>query len=103
MRAPRPFVTWRGGAGIGPLMVRWPFASLRASRDRLEVTAPGRHYTLTPEQVRSIKRAGLFPALGMGVEIAHDIPGCPPLKFFPVFARSIKLLDCLKTLGYKTA
>lgn len=81
-----------------------PKATLTASREQLQLQGTLGTFTLTPDTVTCIKRAGIYPWIWAGIRIHHPVPGLPVrLAFCPMGVRSRHLLASLKALGFPTA
>jgi len=90
----------RGGARINfAWNWTWPFATLRATSSSIEVRIPGRRYTVSRDQVQSLRIGRVL--FSMGLEIDHSESGVPPLIFWTWNAA--RLEANLKSLGYLVA
>jgi len=63
-----------GGARIGMANATWPFATLKANKDRLELNATiiGT-LVFKPNDIISIEPYGLIPFIGRGIRINHRV------------------------------
>jgi hypothetical protein len=80
----------------------WPFATLRVTREAVEVRVGGwplhRRFVFAPEEVRCFRRrAGLFCT---GVQIDHERHDFPPFILFWTF-HYLRLCAAVQALGYE--
>ena len=94
-------ITAKGGARIGWINASWPFATLKVSKDKLDlnVTIVG-DYSFTPHQVVDIEPYGIIPILGKGIRIHHNISDYPKKIIFWCFGNPEKIIDRIKGTGF---
>lgn len=90
-----------GGARIGWVNASWPFATLTATRDQLELNASviGK-YTFSPAQVISIEKYTTIPVLGWGIRIKHNVASYPSHIVFWCFGSPASLIARIGGTGF---
>jgi hypothetical protein len=93
-----------GGARLDGFNATWPFATLSATQEALQLSCLGRDYAFPRQSIRGLRRhRGIF---SVGLRIEHSVASLPP---FVVFWASVffwtsgfrKLKAQLESLGYE--
>jgi hypothetical protein len=93
-----------GGARMGVFNASWPFATLSATADVLQLSCLGRDYTFTRNNIQSLRRhRGIF---AIGLRIVHTDHAIPvPVVFWASLffwtSGFQKLKTGLENLGYE--
>ncbi|MFA6033372.1 MAG: hypothetical protein WC889_10775 [Myxococcota bacterium] len=97
----RDIVKTTGGAKIGWVNASWPFATLTATREKLDLNASviGR-YTFSPAQITSIESYSIFPVLGTGIRIKHNVASYPGRIEFACFGNPDALITSIRETGF---
>ena len=97
----REKVSFIGGARIGGVNATWPFATLTATRDSLNLNATliG-SYSFTPDQVISIEKYTMIPVLGWGIQIRHNVATQPRKIIFWWFFTPNTLVNRIAETGF---
>lgn len=100
----RDKISSTGGARIGWVNASWPFATLTATRDRLDLNASviGR-YSFSPEQVVTIEKYTTIPILGWGIKIRHNVASYPKHIVFWCFGTPGSLVAQIAETGFLPA
>ena len=91
----------RGGARIGWFSASWPMAAFRATREEItiDVRFSGK-YTFRQDQVITIEPYKLFPAIGQGILIKHNILEYPEKIIFWIIGDSDRFIKDIRDLGF---
>ncbi len=93
-------ISHSGGARVDHYNATWPFASLKANKDNINLSVLGKKYIFDKDKIKNIRKyRGLF---SVGLKIEHDITDMPNHIVFWTF-RFKKLKKELKALGYLVA
>ena len=90
-----------GGARIGWANATWPFATLKVSRDKLELNASiiG-NLVFQPKDIVSIEPYMIIPLLGQGIKITHRIPTYNSKVIFWTFTDPKTLINQIRVTGF---
>ena len=89
-----------GGARIGKANATWPFATLKASREKLELNASilG-NLVFRPGDIVSLEPHVQIPFLGQGIKINHRVDNYKKLVIFWTFSDPERLIIRIKQTG----
>ena len=83
-----------GGARIGMANATWPFATLRVSKERLELNATVvGNLVFRPEDIISIEPYYQIPLIGQGIKINHRIPKYKDKVIFWTFKNPNRIIN----------
>jgi hypothetical protein len=90
-----------GGARIGMANATWPFATLKANKDRLELNATiiGNLF-FKPDDIISIESYGLIPFIGKGIRINHRVDKYKSKVIFWTFDDPRVLIKKIEQTGF---
>lgn len=90
-----------GGARIGMANASWPFATLKVSKDKLELNASiiG-NLVFQPKDIISIEPYTMIPLLGQGVKINHRIANYNSKVIFWTFKDPSTVVNQIKQTGF---
>ncbi|HMI04901.1 MAG TPA: hypothetical protein VK541_20600 [Pedobacter sp.] len=90
-----------GGARIGMANATWPFATLKVSKDKLELNASiiG-NLVFQPKDVISIEAYTMIPLLGQGIKINHRIADYNIKVIFWTFRNPSAVIDQINQTGF---
>jgi hypothetical protein len=90
-----------GGARIGMANATWPLATLKVSKDLLELNASilGK-FSFQPKDIVSIEPYKKIPLLGQGIKINHRIANYNSNVIFWTSKDSSSLINQIKQLGF---
>ena len=90
-----------GGARIGMANATWPFASLKVTKERLDLNATVLgDLVFRPEDIISIEPYYMIPILGQGIKINHRIPKYNNKVIFWTFKNPNEVLRQIKQTGF---
>lgn len=90
-----------GGARIGMANATWPFASLKVSRDRLDLNATiVGNLVFKPGDIISIEPYYMIPIIGQGIKINHRIPKYNEKVIFWTFKNPNEVINQIKQTGF---
>lgn len=86
-----------GGAKIGKFNATWPFATLKASREKLELSATiVGNLVFRPADIISFEEISIIPFLKQGVKINHRVEAYKSEVIFWTFSNPQKLIIRIK-------
>lgn len=90
-----------GGARIGMANATWPFATLKANKDKLELNATiiG-NLVFKPSDIISIEPYGIIPFIGKGIRINHRVDKYKSKVIFWTFGNPNTLIKKIKQTGF---
>ena len=90
-----------GGARIGMANATWPFATLKVSKDKLELDASiiG-NLVFQPKDVISIETYTMIPLLGQGIKINHRIANYNKKVIFYTFKDPSTVVNQIRQTGF---
>lgn len=77
-----PTFTTRGSGRIGYVNFSWPFVTLSATKDSLEISTIFDSCSFSRSQVISLEKVQPFPLIGGGVRVVHEVPDYPERVIF---------------------
>ena len=90
-----------GGARIGMANATWPFASLKVTKERLDLNATiVGNLVFRPEDIISIEPYYMIPILGQGIKINHRIPKYKEKVIFWTFKNPNEVIRQIKQTGF---
>ncbi|NPA46826.1 MAG: hypothetical protein GXO24_06400 [Chlorobi bacterium] len=91
-----------GGARIGRMNASFPFATLSADKEKLEldVSLLG-NYVFLPSDIVSIEPYRVVPFLGEGIKINHRVADYNPKIIFWSFKRPEEVIEQIKAAGFR--
>lgn len=90
-----------GGARIGMANATWPFASLKVTKDRLDLNATiVGNLVFKPEDIISIEPYYMIPIIGQGIKINHRIPNYKKEVIFWTFKDPYNVIRQIKQTGF---
>ncbi|PKQ45184.1 hypothetical protein [Confluentibacter flavum] len=90
-----------GGARIGMANATWPFATLKVSKDKLELNASiAGNLVFQPKDIISIETYTQIPLLGQGIKINHRIANYNRKVIFWTFKDPSTLVNQIKQTGF---
>ena len=90
-----------GGARIGMANATWPFASLKVTKERLDLNATiVGNLVFRPEDIVSIEPYYMIPILGQGIKINHRIPKYKEKVIFWTFKNPNEVIRQIKQTGF---
>ena len=90
-----------GGARIGMANATWPFATLRVSKDKLELNASiVGNLVFQPKDIVSIEPYTMIPLLGQGIKINHRIANYNSKVIFWTFKDPSTVVNKIKQTGF---
>lgn len=94
-------VSFTGGGRIGSINATWPFVSLKAESNSLEISSGliGK-YTFNPDQVVELANHTVIPVLGWGVKIVHNREDVPDNIIFWSFESPETVIGKIKRTGF---
>lgn len=90
-----------GGARIGMANATWPFATLKANKDKLELNATiiG-ELVFKPNDIISIEPYGIIPVIGKGIRIYHRVKKYKSKVVFWTFDDPKTLIEKIEQTGF---
>jgi len=90
-----------GGARIGMANATWPFASLKVTKERLDLNAAVvGNLVFRPEDIISIEPYYMMPIIGQGIKINHRIPKYKDKVIFWTFKNPKEVIRQIKQTGF---
>lgn len=90
-----------GGARIGMANATWPFATLKVTKDKLELNASiVGNLVFQPKDITSIETYTMIPLLGQGVKINHRIANYNNKVIFWTFKDPSTVVNQIKQTGF---
>jgi hypothetical protein len=90
-----------GGAKIGMANATWPFATLKVSKDKLELNASiVGNLVFQPKDIISIEPYTQIPVLGQGIRINHRIANYNSKVIFWTFKDPSTVVNQIKQTGF---
>jgi hypothetical protein len=90
-----------GGARIGMANATWPFATLRVSKDKLELNASVvGNLVFQPKDIISIETYTMIPLLGQGIKINHRIANYNSKVIFWTFKDPSAVVNQIRQTGF---
>jgi hypothetical protein len=90
-----------GGARIGMANATFPFATLKVSKDRLELNASiiG-SLVFQPQDIISVETYSQIPIIGQGIKINHRVSNYKQKVIFWTFKNPKEVLNQIKGTGF---
>jgi hypothetical protein len=94
-------ISFTGGARIGMANATIPFASLKVSKNRLnlDVSVIG-NFVFRPEDIISIEAYTLIPLLGQGIRINHKVPEYKKKIIFWTMNNPKEIIKQIQKIGF---
>lgn len=93
-----------GGARIGMMNATWPFATLKVSKDKLELNASiAGNLVFRPKDIVSIKSYSIIPIFGRGIKINHRIENYNSNVIFWTWKDPSIIIDQIRRTGFLDA
>lgn len=90
-----------GGARIGMANATWPFATLKVTKDKLELNASiVGNLVFQPKDITSIETYTMIPLLGQGVKINHRIANYNNKVIFWTFKDPSTVVNQIRQTGF---
>lgn len=90
-----------GGARIGIANASWPFATLKVSKEKLEVNASiVGNLVFGPNDVVSIKPYTVLPLIGQGIKINHRVDSYNQNVIFWTFKDPLVVINQIMQVGF---
>ncbi|PKQ60163.1 hypothetical protein BZG02_20505 [Labilibaculum filiforme] len=90
-----------GGARIGMANATWPFASLKVTKERLDLNATVvGNLVFRPEDIISIEPYYMMPIIGQGIKINHRIPKYKDKVVFWTFKNPKEVIRQIQQTGF---
>ena len=90
-----------GGARIGMANATWPFASLKVTKERLDLNATiVGNLVFRPEDLISIEPYYMMPIIGQGIKINHRVPKYKDKVVFWTFKNPKEVIRQIQQTGF---
>lgn len=90
-----------GGARIGRANATFPFATLKVTRDTLDINASiVGNLVFQPSNVYGIEPYGVIPLIGQGIKIIHNVSEYPEKVIFWTTKDPEEVLNCIAATGF---
>ena len=90
-----------GGARIGMANATWPFATLKVSRNKLELNASiVGNLVFQPSNIKSIEPYTQIPLIGQGIKINHNVDSYKEKVIFWTFKKPETVINEIKQVGF---
>ena len=90
-----------GGARIGMANATWPFATLKVSRNKLELNASiVGNLVFQPSNIKSIEPYTQIPLIGQGIKINHNVDLYKEKVIFWTFINPESVISQIKQTGF---
>lgn len=90
-----------GGARIGMANATWPFATLKVTKDKLELNASiVGNLVFQPKDIISIETYTIIPILGQGIKINHRITNYNNKVIFWMFKDPSTVVYQIRQIGF---
>jgi len=90
-----------GGARIGMAKATWPFATLKVSKDKLELNASiVGNLVFQPKDIISIETYTMIPLLGQGIKINHRVANYNSKVVFWTFKDPSTVVNQIRQTGF---